>query len=54
MGTTLTDLRPSGTAHIGDNQRLSVETRGEFLKKGTAIEVIDVRGAQIIVQAKIS
>ena len=38
-GIALTDLRPSGVAHI-DNHRVDVVTEGDFIEEGRAIEVI--------------
>ncbi|MBF0099904.1 MAG: serine protease [Desulfobacterales bacterium] len=50
-GIAASDLRPSGIAKI-DNKRLDVVTRGEYIYKGTAIEVIAVKANQIIVTQK--
>lgn len=47
-GTALTTLRPSGTADF-DGVRFDVVTRGEFLKVGTPIEIIEVEGNRIVV-----
>jgi len=47
-GVTTSPLRPSGTAEINDF-RVDVVTRGEFVDKGTLIEVIAVTGNQVIV-----
>jgi membrane-bound serine protease (ClpP class) len=49
-GVTLSPLRPSGIAEINDF-RVDVITQGEFIDKGTAIEVISVTGNQVIVSA---
>ncbi|MBF0225478.1 MAG: serine protease [Desulfobacterales bacterium] len=48
-GTSLSDLRPSGTALI-DNKRIDVVTRGEYIEKNLTIIVISVKGNQIIVR----
>jgi membrane-bound serine protease (ClpP class) len=51
LGTTgiaTSALRPSGTAEIND-MRVDVVTRGEFIDKGSSIEVIAVTGNQVIV-----
>ncbi len=51
QGYAITDLRPSGAAHIND-ERLDVVTRGEYIEKQTEITVIAVKGNQIIVKRK--
>jgi len=48
-GTALTTLRPAGTALIHD-QRVDVVSRGEYIEKGTAVEVVAVEGNQVIVR----
>ncbi len=50
-GVALTDLRPSGTARI-NGKKLDVVTRGEYLEKSSAINVLSVTGNQIIVGEK--
>ncbi|ETR71234.1 MAG: membrane-bound serine protease (ClpP class) [Candidatus Magnetoglobus multicellularis str. Araruama] len=47
-GMALSTLRPSGCAEI-NNLRVDVVTRGEFIEKGTPIEVTAVTGNQVIV-----
>ncbi|MBE6931032.1 MAG: hypothetical protein E7463_12230 [Ruminococcaceae bacterium] len=47
-GTSITVLRPSGTAEI-DGVRLDVVTRGEYIRAGTSIKVIEVEGNRIVV-----
>jgi membrane-bound serine protease (ClpP class) len=47
-GIATSALRPSGTANIND-MRVDVVTRGGFIDKGSAIEVIAVTGNQVIV-----
>lgn len=49
-GVALTTLRPSGTAEIGD-ERIDVVTSGEYIEKGQAIEVVEVRGSRVRVRA---
>jgi membrane-bound serine protease (ClpP class) len=49
-GIAISALRPSGAAEI-DGLRVDVVTRGEFIDKGTSIEVIAVTGNQVIVSA---
>jgi len=49
-GIAISSLRPSGTAEIND-LRVDVVTRGEFIEKGTSIEVMAVTGNQVIVFA---
>jgi membrane-bound serine protease (ClpP class) len=48
-GTAHTILRPSGTALIGD-KRLDVIAESGIIERGSAIEVVAVRGANIIVK----
>ena len=50
-GKALSHLRPGGVALI-DGQRRDVVSRGEFIAKDSAIEVIAVTGNQIIVRSK--
>lgn len=50
-GTALTTLRPAGTALI-DKKRVDVVSRGNFIEKGSSIQVIEVTGNQIIVANK--
>ena len=49
-GMALTSLRPSGTAEIGQ-ERIDVVTSGEYIEKGQAIEVVEVKGARVRVRA---
>ncbi len=51
QGKTLSPLRPGGVALI-DGQRRDVVSRGEFIARDSAIEVIAVTGNQIIVRSK--
>jgi len=48
-GRSLSDLRPGGTALLGD-QRLSVVALGRFLPRGTEIRVVEVEGSEIRVR----
>lgn len=48
-GVAITGLRPSGTAEIDDN-RIDVYTSGEYIEKGTAVEVVEVRGSRVRVR----
>lgn len=48
-GRTLSDLRPGGTATIGD-QRLSVVAQGRFIPRDTEIRVVSVDGSEIRVR----
>lgn len=49
-GPALSMLRPTGTARIAD-RTLSVQTRGEFIEKGEAVEVTAVESNLIYVKA---
>jgi membrane-bound serine protease (ClpP class) len=49
-GEAITDLRPSGTVEI-EEDRIDVVTSGEYIEKGTAIEVVSVEGARVRVRA---
>ncbi len=49
-GTALTNLRPAGTARIGD-QRVDVVTEGDLIPRGTAVKVVAVEGFRIVVRA---
>jgi membrane-bound serine protease (ClpP class) len=48
-GTTLTRLRPSGTAVI-DGHRVDVVTEGEWIDNGAAVEVVSVEGMRVVVR----
>ncbi len=50
-GTSLSDLRPAGMAHIGQ-WRVDVVTRGEFIEENMPLEVIAIDGTRIVVRAK--
>lgn len=49
-GVALTDLRPSGTAVLGD-ERLDVVTEGEFIRQGTQVRVVRSEGYRHVVRA---
>jgi len=48
-GTALTYLRPSGMAEI-EERRIDVVTEGEFLSRGTKIEVAKIEGNRVVVR----
>ena len=48
-GVALTQLRPSGTASI-KGQRVDVVTEGGLIERGTAVKVVMVEGARIVVR----
>ncbi len=50
-GHAVTDFRPAGIALI-NGKRVDAVTRGEYLKKGTAVTVRAVTGNQIILRQK--
>ena len=52
-GTALTDLRPSGTARIGD-ERLDVVTEGEYVAQGSRVQVVRSDGYRHVVRAVVS
>jgi membrane-bound serine protease (ClpP class) len=49
-GTALTDLRPSGTARIGE-ERVDVITEGEYVAQGSRIQVVQSDGYRHVVRA---
>jgi membrane-bound serine protease (ClpP class) len=49
-GVALTDLRPSGTARVG-NERLDVVTEGEWIKAGDPVTVVRAEGYRHVVRA---
>jgi len=49
-GAALSQLRPSGTAKI-DGQRVDDVTEGGLIEAGTAVKVVTVEGARIVVRA---
>ena len=48
-GVALTQVRPSGTASI-NGQRVDVVTEGGLIERGTAVKVVTVEGARIVVR----
>ena len=48
-GTSLTELRPVGTAEIA-GERVVVTTDGEFVQKGTALTVVRADGMRVVVR----
>jgi membrane-bound serine protease (ClpP class) len=48
-GVALTDLRPSGTAQVGDERRTVVAESGP-IGRGTAVKVVAVEGYRIVVR----
>jgi len=51
-GKTITDLRPSGAALIGD-QKIDVVSESEFISKDTEIKVIKIEGSKVVVRTVI-
>ncbi len=49
QGVALSALRPSGKATIA-GKRVDVVSEGEFIERGQIVEVIEVRGARIVVK----
>ncbi len=49
-GRALTFLRPAGTGVFSD-KRVSVQTDGEFLDKGSPIRIIRIEGNRVFVEA---
>ena len=50
-GTVQTLCRPAGTVDF-DGVRLDVVTNGEYIEKGTFVEVIEIEGNRIVVKEK--
>jgi membrane-bound serine protease (ClpP class) len=48
-GTALTDLRPSGTARIGE-ERIDVVTEGEYVTQGSRVQVVRSDGYRHVVR----
>ena len=48
-GTAVSALRPSGTVVV-EGRRVSVQTNGEFIAAGAAIEVVSAEGSRVVVQ----
>lgn len=49
-GTTLTTLRPCGTALIG-GRRVDVVTEGSFIEPQTPVKVVAIEGLRVVVRA---
>lgn len=49
VGVAVTDLRPSGTAAVGD-ERMDVVTEGEFVRQGTPVMVVRSEGYRHVVR----
>ena len=48
-GVAASDLRPSGTARFG-SERVDVVSEGNWVPKGTEIQVVEVRGNRVVVR----
>lgn len=48
-GVCLNTLRPSGNAEI-DGKKVDVVSEGEFIEKGSAVEVVRVEGVRVLVK----
>jgi membrane-bound serine protease (ClpP class) len=51
VGEVVSTLRPTGKAKFGDAM-VDVVAEGEFLDKGTKIEIIEIHGNRVVVKAK--
>lgn len=49
-GVAVTDLRPSGTARVGE-ERIDVVTEGEYLPQGSKVQVVQSDGYRHVVRA---
>jgi membrane-bound serine protease (ClpP class) len=49
-GVAMTDLRPSGTALVGE-ERVDVVTEGEFISQGSPLRVLRSEGYRLVVRA---
>jgi membrane-bound serine protease (ClpP class) len=49
-GVAVTDLRPSGTARVGE-ERLDVVTQGEYVPQGSRVQVVQSDGYRHVVRA---
>lgn len=49
-GEAVSMLRPAGLARFGDRQ-LDVVTRGDFVKPGARVRIVEVQGSRIVVEA---
>lgn len=48
-GVAFTDLRPGGTALIGE-RKIDVVARGGYIEEGTKIKVLKVEGTKVVVE----
>jgi len=51
-GVAVTDLRPSGTARVGE-ERIDVVTEGEYVRQGSRVQVVQSDGYRHVVRALI-
>jgi membrane-bound serine protease (ClpP class) len=51
-GIAVTDLRPSGTAQVGE-ERVDVVTEGEFISQGSPLRVLRSEGYRLVVRAAV-
>lgn len=49
VGTTVTPLRPAGTAEFWD-EKVDVVTEGEFIDAGSPVQVVKVEGVRVVVK----
>ena len=49
-GVAVTDLRPSGTARVGE-ERIDVVTEGEYVAQGSRVQVVQSDGYRHVVRA---
>jgi membrane-bound serine protease (ClpP class) len=49
VGEVLSTLRPAGKAQFGD-AIVDVVATGEFLNRGTAVEIIEIEGSRVVVK----
>ncbi len=50
LGTTRSNLRPSGTA-LFNGKKMAVVTLGDYIPRGTAVQIVEVHGNRIVVEA---
>jgi len=48
-GVAHSDLRPGGTAYI-DNRKIDVVTLGNYIRRDTAVRIVEVHGNRIVVE----
>ena len=49
VATTVTDLRPAGTARVGD-ERIDVVSEGEFIASGCSVRILRAEGYRLVVR----